>query len=512
MKFSFPKLIKDKKKGQTPFGEKGSDPFRKVILAMGGGEVHDIGKTVIRALFKANGFEVIDLGAVDSGEELVRAAVEHKAGIVGVSCMLTSSLGELQQIARALQASGLDINFLVGGPGISPAMTAYGIAPHYPGGVTVYVRDLYVCHELCCTLSSPSSRQTLKESLKTEYAESSETFIRQQTAKTLLTIREAREQGLQIPWNEFRPAEPSFLGNRVFHEHDLKDLTELIDWMTMFLGFGLKGKYPQIFKDPDIGQEARQIFDDAQILLERIIKHKLLTARGVVGFYPANSSGDDIEIYSEQGSRQHVLEVLHTLRQQARHDDEKPYYALSDFIAPKESGKKDYIGAFALSCGFGLEKLEQEFIADNDDYHLIMVKVLADCLAEAFAERMHQSVRKEYWGYDRGETLTKEDMFRCLFQGIRPAPGYPACPEHSEKEMLFRLLDVKNNIAIDLSRGYAMSPAASVCGFYFSHPQSKYFWLGSVARDQVTDYARRKDVEVSLVEQQLLMHLNYIKE
>jgi 5-methyltetrahydrofolate--homocysteine methyltransferase len=281
--------------------------------------------------------------------------------------------------------------------------------------------------------------------------------------------------------------------------------------MTIFLGFGLKGKYPQIFKDSDIGSDAQQIFDDAQKLLDRIVSRKLLTARAVIGFYPANSNGDDIEIYSEKGSQQHILETLHTLRQQARHDDDKPYYALSDFIAPKENGKKDYIGAFALSCGFGLEELEQEFIANNDDYHLIMVKVLADCLAEAFAERMHQLVRKEYWGYVHNETLTKEDMFRCLFQGIRPAPGYPACPEHSEKEMLFKLLDVKNNIAIDLSRGYAMSPAASVCGFYFSHPQSKYFWLGSVARDQVEDYARRKNIEVSFVEQQLLMHLNYVK-
>lgn len=507
MKFSFPTLIKEKRRNPVRLKQ----PV-KVVLAMAGGEVHDIGKTVIRSLFKANGFKVIDLGTVESGDELIQAAMDHNAEIVGISCMLTSSLGELQNIARALQASGLDINFLVGGPGISPAMTAYGIAPLYPAGLTVYARDLYDCHELCCTLINPDSRKKLKESLKTEYKQLGETFVRQQTAKTLLTLNEARQQGLHISWDGFEAVRPAFLGNKILHEFDLKNLTELIDWMTIFLGFGLKGKYPQIFKDPDIGADAQQIFDDAQKLLDRIVSKKLFTARAVIGFYPANSNGDDIEIYSEKGSHQHVLETLHTLRQQARHDDEKPYYALSDFIAPKASGKKDYIGAFALSCGFGLEKLEQEFIANNDDYHLIMVKVLADCLAEAFAERMHQLVRKEYWGYAHDETLTKEDMFRCLFQGIRPAPGYPACPEHSEKEMLFRLLDVKNNIAIDLSRGYAMSPAASVCGFYFSHPQSKYFWLGSVARDQVEDYARRKNIEVSFVEQQLLMHLNYIKE
>ncbi len=478
---------------------------------MPSGEVHDIGKTVIKALFKANRFEVIDLGMITSANDLLHAVDQHKANIVGMSCMLTSSLGEIQNIARAFQTSGLDINLLIGGPGMSPSVIAYSVAPLYTRGLTMYVRDLYACHELCCTLLNSETRKLLKESLSLESKQLAAIFIQQQAAKKLLPLDEAREQGLHISWNQSEAVKPSFLGNRIFQEFDLKDLTELIDWMTIFLGFGLKGKYPQIFKDPDIGQDAKQIFDDAQKLLERILENKLLTAKAVIGFYPANSVGDDIHIYSEQGSQKHVLDILHTLRQQAHHEEGKPYYAISDFIAPKEIGRTDYIGAFALSCGFGLEKLEKEFIAANDDYHLIMVKVLADCLAEAFAERMHQLVRKEYWGYAHDETLIKEDMFRCLFQGIRPAPGYPACPEHSEKEMLFKLLDVRKNIGINLSKSYAMSPAASICGFYFSHPQSKYFWLGTIGRDQVEDYARRKNVEVEQVEQQLLMHLNYIK-
>ncbi|MBZ0166472.1 MAG: cobalamin-dependent protein [Candidatus Omnitrophica bacterium] len=480
-----------------------------VVMAMSPGEVHDIGKTVIQSLFKANGFKVMDLGTLAAAGDLAAAAVEHRADIVGVSCMLTSSLTQLKEIARALEEQDVDVNFLVGGPGLTPAMTACHIAPFYTRGLTIYVKDLYQCHELSRALLDSQQRAAIKKATALEYMEIRTQYHQQKFAKEILSLEEARQRRTPINWEEFTPQTPSFLGNWVIESMELTSLTEYIDWSTLFLGFGLKGKFPQILRDPRIGEQAQRIYDDGCELLDRIVKDKLLEPRAVIGFYPANSVGDDIEIYSDRDGKS-SLGMLHTLRQQAVHEDAKPYYALADFIAPKESGKPDFIGAFAVSCGFGLKELQDEFSAAGDDYRLIMAKVLADCLAEALAEHLHSRVRREYWGYAPEENLSIADMYCCRFQGIRPAPGYPACPEHSEKEFLFNLLDVTGNIKIDLTPSYAMAPAASVCGFYFCHPQSKYYWLGTVGRDQVEEYARRKDVEISFVEQQLQMHLNYV--
>lgn len=480
-----------------------------VVMAMSPGEVHDIGKTVIQALFSANGFRLIDLGTISSADDLAAAVREHQAQIVGISCMLTSSLGEVKAIAQSLEELDIDTTLLVGGPGLTPVMTACHIAPFYTRGLTVYVKDVYQCQSLIGQLLDEAQRASLKKSLALEYNDVRSQYLQNQFAKDILSVEEARQRRTPIDWSTFDADRPSFLGNWAIECTPIEELTPFVDWSTLFLGFALRGKYPQIFKDPLVGDQAQRIYDEARALFDRIVKEKLLEPRAVIGFYPANSVGDDIEVYSDQDGAS-VLGTLHTLRQQAVHDHAKPYYALADFVAPKESGKEDFLGAFAVSCGFGIERLLEEFETNKDYYHLIMTKVLADCLAEALAEELHMRVRKEYWGYASEEDLSVADMYRCQFQGIRPAPGYPACPEHSEKEFLFRLLDVQNTIGIELTSRYAMSPAASVCGFYFSHPQAKYFWLGTVGQDQVEDYARRKNVSKSWVEQQLQMHLNYV--
>lgn len=480
-----------------------------VVMAMSPGEVHDIGKTVIESLFRVKGYRVIDLGTVPTAHDLAAAAAEHRADIVGVSSMLTASLPQLKEMARALEERDLDTNFLVGGPGLNPVMTACHIAPFYTRGITVYVKDLYQCEAVCAQLSDPQRRAALKKSLTLEYNEVRSRYLGNQFAKDLLTLHEARQRRTPADWQGFEASRPSFLGNWVIESLDLAELTRYIDWSTLFLGFALKGKYPQIFRDPAIGDQARKVYDDACELLDRIVKEKLLEPRAVIGFYPANSVGDDIEIYSDRDGKS-TIGLLPTLRQQARHEEGKPYYALADFIAPRDSGKTDFIGAFTAGCGFGIERLQEEFRAAGDDYRLIMVKVLADCLAEALAEEVHRRVRRDYWGYAPQEDLSVQDMYRCQFQGIRPAPGYPACPEHSQKEFLFELLDARGNIGMELTPAYAMTPPASVCGFYFSHPQAKYFWLGTIGRDQVEDYARRTDTDIREVEDLLRMNLNYV--
>lgn len=482
----------------------------RVILAMPKGEVHDIGKVVIGALFKVKGFAVLDLGTLDSNQQLIQAIQTYKPIMVGLSCMLTSSLKELQATAALLSAQGIRIPMLLGGPGITPQMTATQIAPHYKSGVTVYVKDLYQCERVCEMILDADRRSVLEAETKQADQELLESFTAQQSAKTILSLSEARAKCAEIDWMDFNPDVPNQMGINVMQDYDINQVLECIDWTTIFLSFGMKGKYPQIFNDSRFGESAKQVFADAQALLEDVLSANKLKAAAVTGFMPANSTGDDIEIYDDS-DQDRTVGILHTLRQQALHDDRKPYYALSDFIAPKEYGYKDYIGMFVVTCGLGLKELEEEYVASGDEYRRILIKSLADCLAEAFAERLHQQVRTEYWGYAADEGLSLEQMFRCEFQGIRPAPGYPACPDHSEKELLFRLLEVEKHTKITLSESYAMWPAASVCGFYFANPQAKYFWLGSIGRDQVEDYARRLNKSVSFVEEQLQMNLNYSK-
>ncbi len=479
-----------------------------VILAMPAGEVHDIGKTVIAALFDANQVRVVDLGTVGSVEEIVEAVRSERPDLIGISCMLTSSLDQLQQLATGLEENGMKIPLLLGGPGITPAMVARYIAPRYPSGATLYVKDAQACQRICDALGDSTQFSEMIEAMESQHQNLRDAFAQQLQHKTLLPIEQARNRRLQINWEEFSSPRPKAFGVQVLDNLELGEIVEWIDWTTIFLAFGMKGKYPNILKDARFGGEAQAVLDDARALLQRILDENLLQARAVIGFFRANSDGDDIRIIGTDGQEQ----VLHCLRQQALHLDDKPYISLSDFIAPENSGLTDTIGAFALSCGFGLDQLEQEYRTQNDYYHRILAKSLADCLAEGLAEALHQKVRTEYWGYVPQEDLTLEQIFRCEFQGIRPAPGYPACPEHSEKELLFRLLDVKKHIKMDLTQSYAMWPAASVCGFYFAHPQAKYYWLGSIGRDQVEDYARRANRSVQWVEQQLQMNLNYINK
>ena len=487
-----------------------SNPQAKVVLAMPRGEVHDIGKVVIGALFKIKGYQVIDLGTLESNQQLLEAIQAHNPIMVGLSCMLTSSLAEMQAAAEMLNSNDIKIPLLLGGPGVTLQMVATQISPHYSSGATIYVKDVSHCEQVCEIMRHPDRRADLESEVKHAEQEVDAAFTAQQSAKQILTLSEARARRTDIDWTAFQPIVPNQLGVHVLPDYDMHQVFDCIDWTTIFLSFGMKGKYPQIFKDTRFGESAKEVFADAQTLLEEVLSAGKLKASAITGFMPANSTGDDIEIYDHKHIDQ-VRGILHTLRQQALHDERKPYYALSDFVAPKEYGYKDYIGMFVVTCGLGLDELEAEFAASGDEYRRILIKSLADCLAEAFAEHMHLRVRKEFWGYAADEDLTLEQMFRCEFQGIRPAPGYPACPDHSEKELLFRLLDVEKHTRITLSESYAMWPAASVCGFYFAHPQAKYFWLGSIGEDQIEDYAGRINKNTSFVEQQLRMNLNYSK-
>lgn len=488
-------------------GEEDADAPR-VILAMPTGEVHDIGKTVIAGLFAANRCHVIDLGTVSTETVVLDAIQSQQADMVGISCMLTSSLEQLQKLAEKLSEAKCTVPLLLGGPGITPLMVAQHIAPRYTTGSTMYVKDVQECEQMCKALRDPKLMEQIASDAQSQQSDLRATAFKQIENKTLLSLDEAREKRLNIDWSQYEAMKPKKLGVQVLENIDLNEVSEWVDWTTIFLAFGMKGKYPNILNDIRFGPAAQSVDRDAKNMLKRIVGENLLQARAVIGFFEAKSQGDDIHIF-DAGK---PVGTLNCLRQQAVHSADKPYYALADFIAPKSADKTDYIGAFTLSCGFGVEELEREFASKNDYYHRILVKSLADCLAEAFAEYLHRQVRTDYWGYVPDENLSLDQVFRCEFQGIRPAPGYPACPEHSEKELLFRLLDAQKHIKMDLTSSYAMWPAASVCGFYFSHPQAKYYWLGSIGRDQVEDYARRANRSVAWVEQQLQMNLNYINK
>ena len=371
----------------------------------------------------------------------------------------------------------------------------------------VHVKDASKSVGVCRSLIDIKLKKEFAAKTKQDYVRLREEHATRQSSKKYLRIEEARTKGVKCDWSKIAVTKPTFLGTKVFPDYDLRDIATRIDWSPFFMAWELPGKYPNILKDPKFGAEAKKLFDDAQTMLEEIMSKKLLTAKAVLGFYPANSVGDDIEVYTDD-SRKKILTVFHTLRQQIQHDG-SPYYALSDFIAPKSTGVKDYIGGFAVTAGLGMEKLVEKYEKDNDDYRSIITKAIGDRLAEAFAERMHELVRRKHWGYAADEKLTNEEMIRCLYQGIRPAPGYPACPDHTEKRLLFQILDAEKNTGIHLTENFAMLPASSVSGLYFSHPQSKYFWLGPIDKDQVIDFAARKKMDVKTVEKWLSPNLGY---
>ena len=497
----------------TPYIEKEKTKSKRsndgtVIMATVKGDVHDIGKNIVGVVLACNNFKVVDLGVMVPYDKILKAARNEEADMIGLSGLITPSLDEMANVAVEMQRQKMELPLLIGGATTSVNHTAVKIAPAY-GGITVHVKDASRAVGVCRSLMDKKLKKELADKTRAEYERLRTEHAQKQSAKQFLTIEQARAKGLKTDWDSRRITKPSFLGVKHFKDYDINDIRQRIDWTPFFLTWELKGKYPAILKHPEMGEEASKLYTDAQDMLDDIIKNKLLTAGAALGFFPANSVGDDIEVYVDD-SRKKPKAVIHTLRQQADRQDQQPYYALSDLIAPKETGLKDYIGFFAVTGGLGIDKVVKQFEKQHDDYRSILMKALADRLAEAFAERLHERVRKEFWGYAPEENLSNEEMIQCKYTGIRPAPGYPACPDHTEKAALFKLLDA-TKVGVKLTESFAMQPAASVCGIYFSHPASKYFWLGKIAKDQVRDLAKRKKMDVKELERWLSPNLGYDK-
>ncbi len=482
----------------------GSTSQGKVLLATVKGDVHDIGKNIVGVVLGCNNYEVIDLGVMVPCDKILARAKEEQVDMIGLSGLITPSLEEMAYNATEMARQGFDVPLLIGGATTSKAHTAVKIAPGYPEPV-VHVTDASLAVNVVRQLLSKEEKPGFVEKVRQQQQQSREAYEEKKTLKKLLPLEEARKRRTPIDWHTSERATPGFLGTRVIDEQPLSDLVPVIDWSPFFHTWELKGRYPQIFEDPVVGSKAKELFDDAQGLLKDMLNNRLLTAKAVYGLFPANSVGDDIEVYKDE-SRSEVLSTFHTLRQQLEKSEGDANYALADFIAPKSTGLADYLGGFAVTTGIGLDALCGRFEKDHDDYNAIMAKALADRLAEAFAEWLHREVRKA-WGYGTEENLSAEDLIRERYRGIRPAPGYPACPDHTEKRILFDLLKAEARTGIHLTETFAMLPAASVSGLYFAHPQAKYFAVGKIDRDQVKDYASRKQMDVPTAERWLSPNL-----
>ena len=472
--------------------------------------MHDIGKNIVGVVLGCNNYNVIDLGVMVSAEKILQTAIDEKVDVIGLSGLITPSLDEMAHVAKEMERRGFKLPLLIGGATTSRIHTAVKIAPNYKG-TTVHVLDASRSVPVVSNLinDDKKTRDKFSTGIKDEYIKLRENHLKKREAKNYLTIEGARENKLITNWNKVEIAKPEKPGVSVLKDFPLETLRKYIDWTPFFQAWEMKGKYPDILSNKKTGTEAQKLFDDANKLLNEIIKNKSLKANGIIGLFPANTiAQDDIEIYTND-SRNGVKRVLHTIRTQAQKVDGVPNLALADFVAPKESGKDDYIGAFAVTAGIGIEKLVEKFEKDHDDYNSIMTKALADRLAEAFAEHLHELVRKKYWGYSPNEEFANEDLVRERYRGIRPAPGYPAQPDHTEKPIIFNLLDVEKNIGIKLTETYAMYPAASVSGLYFAHPESKYFTVGKIGKDQVMDYHKRKGMSLEETERWLSPILNY---
>jgi 5-methyltetrahydrofolate--homocysteine methyltransferase len=479
----------------------------KVLMATVKGDVHDIGKNIVGVVLACNNFEVVDLGVMVPAQRIIEEAKKQQVDIIGLSGLITPSLDEMVHFAKEMEREGFTIPLIIGGATTSRIHAAVKVAPNY-SGPAIHVLDASRSVTVCSSLMNRDNRDGYIQGIKDEYAKAREAHLNKKSDKRFMTIEQARADKFQISLDGDVASKPTFTGTKVIEAYPLEELVPYIDWTPFFHTWELRGSYPKIFNDQYVGVEAKKLFDDAQVLLNKIVKEKLLQANGVIGFWPANSVGDDIELYTDE-SRTEVLNTIFTLRQQGEKVKGEPYYALSDFIAPKESGVPDYFGGFAVTAGIGCDELVAEFERDHDDYNSIMAKALADRLAEAFAEKMHELVRKDYWGYAKDETLDNVDLIKEQYQGIRPAPGYPACPDHTEKTTLFELLQAEDNAKMHLTESLAMTPAASVSGFYFAHPQARYFGLGKIGKDQVEDYAVRKNMPLADVERWLGPNLNY---
>lgn len=475
----------------------------KILLATVKGDVHDIGKNIVGVVLGCNNYEVIDLGVMVHSEKILETAIKENADIIGLSGLITPSLEEMAFVASEMERRGLNIPLLIGGATTSEMHTAVKIVPNYSHPV-VHVRDASRATGVVASLLSDDNRTEFIASVNDKYARLRLKLENTLAGITYRSIEDARNNGFRADWNNYQPPKPSFQGITKLNDYPLEEISRYIDWTFFFHAWKISGKYPQVFDDPVKGPEAKKLFDDGQTLLKRIIADKMVTANGVFGLFAASSLGDSVELTLGNDTKQ----KLHFLRNQEEKESAAPNLSLADFVAPASSGKADYMGLFAVTAGLGVEKWVKHFEEQHDDYNAIMIKILADRLAEAFAELLHAKVRKEYWGYAANENLPLEVLLHEEYQGIRPAPGYPACPEHSEKQVIFNLLDAEES-GITLTENFAMYPAASVCGYYFSHPQAQYFAVGRIGRDQVTDYASRKRMPVEEVEKLLASNLNY---
>ncbi|MEO5651436.1 MAG: methionine synthase [Marmoricola sp.] len=484
-----------------------------IVMATVKGDVHDIGKNIVGVVLQCNNYEVIDLGVMVPAQKILDTAKEVGADMIGLSGLITPSLDEMVHFASEMERQGFTIPLLIGGATTSRAHTAVKVTPRYKGPV-LWVKDASRSVPVAAALLSEDQRGKLLAETEADYASLRKRHAAK-SEKKLLPLEDARANRTPMDWSEHTPPVPAMLAQgsnvRVFESYDLAELRELIDWQPFFNAWEMKGKFPDILNNPASGETARKLYDDAQEMLDRLIKEKWLTANGVIGFFPANAVGDDIEVYTDAG-RSEVLTTLHNLRQQGEHREGIPNRSIGDFVAPKETGLADHVGAFAVTAGLGSQDKIMEFKKELDDYSAILLESLADRLAEAFAERLHQRVRTELWGYDKEESLGNEDLIAERYAGIRPAPGYPACPEHTEKQTLWSLLDVERNTGMELTDSMAMWPGASVSGFYYAHPQSQYFVVGRVGRDQVASYAERKGWTLTEAERWLSSNLGYDPE
>ncbi|MCH8552146.1 MAG: cobalamin-dependent protein, partial [Natronospirillum sp.] len=483
-----------------------SKPKGKILMATVKGDVHDIGKNIVGVVLQCNNFEVIDLGVMVPAEKILKVAREEQVNIIGLSGLITPSLDEMVHVAREMQRLDFNIPLLIGGATTSKAHTAVKIEPQYNNDATVYVTDASRAVSVAAKLLSDTQKPEYIAEISAEYDKVRDRN-KNRKARAMISYEQAIDNGLELDFSDYTPPEPRRPGTHVLENYPLEELVDYIDWTPFFMTWELHGKYPRILDDKVVGEEARKLFADAQAMLKKLIAERRLKANAVFGLWPANrTAADTITVYTDETRRQVRKELFH-LRQQSQKPEGRPNQSLADYVAPP--GTPDYIGGFVVTAGLGAEALAAEYEAQHDDYNSIMVKALADRLAEAFAEKLHELVRKNYWGYAADEQLSNDELIRERYQGIRPAPGYPACPDHTEKATLFELLDAPAKSGVSLTDSFAMTPAAAVSGFYFSHPQADYFGLGKIQKDQVKDLAQRKGMELPTLERWLSPVLGY---
>ena len=480
----------------------------KVLMATVKGDVHDIGKNIVGVVLACNNYEVIDLGVMVPAQKILETARRENVDIIGLSGLITPSLDEMVHVASEMEREGFDIPLLIGGATTSRVHTAVKIHPHYQKGQTVYVTDASRAVGVVSSLLSEDAKDGYVETLKAEYRRVADAHARAEADKQRLPLDKARANRMKIDWSTYAPPKPTFMGARVFRTYDVAELVPFIDWTPFFQTWELKGRFPAILEDPKQGAAARQLYEDAQEMLKQIVDGRWFNPKAVIGFWPANAVGDDIRLFRGE-SRTEELATFFGLRQQLAKRDGRPNLCLSDFVAPAETGLNDYVGGFVVTAGIEEVRIAERFERANDDYRSILVKALADRIAEAFAERMHQRVRKEFWAYAPDEAISNDELIREEYRGIRPAPGYPAQPDHTEKDTLFRLLEAERRIGVTLTESFAMWPGSSVSGLYLAHPDAHYFGVAKVERDQVEAYAARKSMSVPEVERWLSPILNY---